>query len=84
MDETKLAAINAVKVQGILEWAKALMEWLAKQNLPALLAAAKDLYDTCVAALADGKLTFLEVGAIVTKALALIMALKLAGVEDNA
>lgn len=69
---------------GILDWLSSAIAWLGQQDLPALLTEAKALYDAVVAALADGKVTFMEGLAIVTKFIALLGKLKLAGFKAGA
>jgi len=72
---------NAKYVTGVLDWAKALLDWLSQQNLAELAAEAKAIYDACAAALSDGKLTFVEIAGITLKVLSLLGKLKLAGIE---
>lgn len=72
-------AMNAATVTGIMDWLKLALDWLAKQNLADLAAEVKALYDTCVAALADGKLDFAEIMGIILKFVSLISKVKSAG-----
>jgi len=72
---------NAKYVTGVLDWAKALLDWLSQQDLAELAVEAKALYFACVDAIDDGRLTFAEIAGITLKVLTLLGKLKLAGAE---
>ncbi len=69
----------AAQVGGIMDILQIVLNWLSAQDLPELMAEAKVLWETCAAALADGRVTLTEALDIAMKFIALLGKLKLAG-----